>query len=162
ILYTFGDGYVTPLVVERRSEAYRGDLVGDEAIRPPTQVADADDLLASETGPTGGRRAVAPAADAGLPRDLSPELLTHLHIDREHHGCLGACRTLDDLCAAPVPSAVRDRVWDAIMDPDLDRILEEPEFVVGNIEDLRRYVEGELVGFLLRLDPEQEAVVGRG
>jgi superfamily I DNA/RNA helicase len=70
-----------------------------------------------------------------------------------------ACQTEDDLLAAPVPSWIVDRVVDAVYEPDLDRVLAEPEFLTGDVSDLLRFVQGELLGFLLKLDPEQERYV---
>ena len=42
----------------------------------------------------------------------------------------------------------------------IDLRADEPELVApGGIDDLLRYAQGELVGFLLRLNPEQEKYV---
>src|SRR6266581_715784 len=41
----------------------------------------------------------------------------------------------------------------------LAQILQQPDYLLDDLDDLLRYKEGELLGFLLRLSPEQERFV---
>ena len=50
-------------------------------------------------------------------------------------------------------------MFDVAAEPDFDRVLEQPSFNTGDVSDLLKYAEGELVGFLLHLDPDQERLV---
>jgi hypothetical protein len=41
----------------------------------------------------------------------------------------------------------------------LTQVLQQPDYLLDDVDDLLRYKEGELLGFLLRLSPEQERFV---
>src|SRR5260370_5467473 len=41
----------------------------------------------------------------------------------------------------------------------LAQVLQQPDYLLDDLDDLLRYKEGELLGFLLRLSPEQERLV---
>ncbi len=41
-------------------------------------------------------------------------------------------------------------------------MLQQPDFLLNDVGDLLRYKEGELLGFLLKLSPEQEKYVTWG
>ncbi len=101
----------------------------------------------------------AEAEDEDLPLEMDEELLVRLRVPRKHRAALLACRTLEDLLVADVPEPVRNRVFDAVYSPDYDRVLQQPDYVTGDVSDLLRFKEGELLGFLLKLDREQERYV---
>ena len=168
VLYTYGDGWVTLLGVDNRRDVYDGldNLVAEPPDVSVTGVPGLEDVLATPTDGPRGADAHPTAATSDLPEDLLPvtidaDLLRRLRIPDACVSALIACRTLNDLSAAHVPEEVRSRVFDVIMSPDLNRILLEPDLVTGDPDDLLRYVEGELLGFLLRLSPEQERHVTR-
>ncbi len=94
-----------------------------------------------------------------LPRPLSTELLTRWHVPDEHHAALLDCQTEDDLLAATdsgVPADVVDRVMDGLFPPAAAQLAAQPDLVLFDPEDLARYAEGTLAGFLLWLDERQE------
>ena len=164
VLYTYGDGWVTLLGVDDRKDIYRGDrLLAEEPEVAVGGLPDAGDLLKTSPGRTGRNgwseaTAVAPE-DEDLPFEMDVGLLWRLRVPRRHRAALLGCRTLDDLLVADVPEPVRNRVFDAVYSPDYDRVLQQPDLVTGDVSDLLRFKEGELLGFLLRLDPEQERYV---
>lgn len=94
-----------------------------------------------------------------LPVELTEELLDRLLIPKICFPTLLACRTFDDLLEAAVPGAVRDRLFDCITAPNFDQVLNQPSFVTGSPDELLRFKEGDLLGFLLKLNPEQERFV---
>lgn len=96
--------------------------------------------------------------EAALPRQLTVELLTRWRVDPRYFEALVACRTEDDLLAANefVPDAELDRVMKGLYSPGAAEIAVEPDQMLFDPEDLARYAEGTLVGFLLRLDDQQE------
>ncbi len=169
IIYTYGStngsGWVTLLAVEERKDVYRGaqfvaqapaapvDQLGqvDEALlEPPSTPAYAQPLhrqLPHDTPVEGNEN---------LPRRMDDELLKRLRVPEIHFAALRACRTVDDLCRANVPDPIRDRLFDVLTMPDFDQVAQQPDFVTGDVSDLRRFVDGELLGFLLKLNPEQE------
>ncbi|MCU1449127.1 MAG: UvrD/REP helicase, partial [Acidimicrobiales bacterium] len=128
VLYTFGEGYVTPLTVDDRKDVYReGELVIGELVAPAYGVRGANELLETEAEATvrdwtDTRRPPA----APLPRLLDPQFLTQMRVDENLHAALRECRSVDDLCSALIPEDVRNRIFDAVMDPNIERILEQP------------------------------------
>ena len=52
-----------------------------------------------------------------------------------------------------------EQLLDYIFPPSLAQVMQQPVFLVEDLDDLIRYKEGELIGFLLKLSPEQERFV---
>ena len=102
----------------------------------------------------------APPAEAPLPRALTPELLTRWGIDPTHHVALAGCGTEDELLALSdhVPDDTLSRVLEGLWQPDAAELAAQPDLMLFDPEDLARYAEGDLAGFLLRLDDRQEAL----
>lgn len=97
-----------------------------------------------------------------LPRKLTPSLLTKWRIDPEYHGPLMRCLYVDDLFTIPenkVPPEVLGRVVDGLYPATVEQLAAQPDQVLFEPEDLTRYVEGTLAGFLLKLDKQQEPLV---
>jgi len=95
-----------------------------------------------------------------LPRKLTPRLLTKWRVDESYHGVLSRCLYAEDLVNLPedeqVPDHVVMQVMDCLFATPVERIAGQPDYVLIDPQDLLRYAEGDLVGFLLRLDPQQE------
>ena len=94
-----------------------------------------------------------------LPVELTDTLLERLLIPKICFPALLNCRTFDDLLEADIDGAVRDRLFDCITAPNFDQVLNQPSFVTGSPDELLRFKEGNLLGFLLKLNPEQEKFV---
>ena len=161
IIYTYGDGWVALLGVDARKDVYK-DNNKDKLIDEGTGVdvsafANLENLLAPE-------KVLPPEfkpsqVETLLPVGLTEELLDRLLIPKICFPTLLACRTFDDLLEADVPGAVRDRLFDCITAPNFDQVLNQPSFVTGSPDELLRFKEGDLLGFLLKLNPEQERFV---
>lgn len=94
-----------------------------------------------------------------LPRKLTPSLLEKWRIDPQFHDALMRCLYADDLLMIPenkVPPDVLGRVMDSLYPAPVDRLAAQPDQVLFKPEDLLRYAEGSLAGFLLKLDKQQE------
>lgn len=94
-----------------------------------------------------------------LPRKLTPSLLEKWRIDPQYHDALMRCLYADDLLMVPenkVPPDVLGRVMDSLYPAPVDRLAAQPDQVLFKPEDLLRYAEGSLAGFLLKLDKQQE------
>mgnify|MGYP002780546635 CR=1 FL=1 len=158
IIYTYGDGWVALLGVDARKDVYKGDkLIAEETEVDVAAFANLENLLAPE-------KVLSPEpkpsqAETLLPVELTEELLDRLLIPKTCFPTLLACRTFDDLLEADVPGAVRDRLFDCITAPNFDQVLNQPSFVTGSPDELLRFKEGDLLGFLLKLNPEQERFV---
>lgn len=161
IIYTYGDGWVALLGVDARKDVYKDNnkdkLIDEGSGVDVSAVSNLENLLAPE-------KVLPPEpkpsqAEALLPVELTEELLDRLLIPKTCFPTLLACRTFDDLLEADVPGAVRDRLFDCITAPNFDQVLNQPSFVTGSPDELLRFKEGDLLGFLLKLNPEQERFV---
>ncbi|MBA2712201.1 MAG: UvrD-helicase domain-containing protein, partial [Rubrobacteraceae bacterium] len=160
VLYTYGDGWVTLLGVDDRKDIYKGDrLIAEEPGVPVSSIPDVDEIL--QPAPTYENVApdTAEQETEELPFVIDEDLLRQLRVPREHSAALLDCKTLDDLIKADVPEPVRGVIFDAATPPDYEHVLDQPDFLTGDVSDLLRFKEGELLGFLLKLDPEQEKYV---
>ncbi|WP_439566645.1 UvrD-helicase domain-containing protein [Gloeocapsopsis crepidinum] len=157
IIYTYGDGWVALLGVDARKDIYKGDkLIAETTEIDVTAFADLDELLTPEKAPA---IALQSSPAEILPVELTAELLERLLIPKACFAALLGCRTFDDLLLANIPDAVRNRLFDCITAPNFDRVLDQPSFVTGDADALLRFKEGDLLGFLLKLNPEQEKFV---
>jgi len=160
VVYTYGDGWVALLGVDDRKDVYRGErLVAEEPTVDISALNNLDDLLVPEPQPGGAAMGRKRDDAAALPILIDDDLLTRLRISEDYWAVLRACRTVDDLIAADIPDIVRDRIFDVAMDPDFDRVIDQPSLAVNSIDDLLRFKEGDLLAFLLKLSPEQERFV---
>jgi mRNA-degrading endonuclease RelE of RelBE toxin-antitoxin system len=156
VFYRFGDDWVSLLGVRRRQEGTYDGLPSVTAPDPlpPTDTDDDLDGLLESTEPKIFAFNATPAGKP-LPRPLTPGLLRDLGVPASIVPVLSRCVTEDDLLEAAVPPAMLAIVVDALFPPSLDRLEEQPDLVVPSTQHLVRYRDGDLLGFLLRLDEEQ-------
>ncbi|MBE9212886.1 AAA family ATPase [Plectonema cf. radiosum LEGE 06105] len=159
IIYTYGDGWVILLGVDARKDVYKGSkLVTETTELDVNCLPDVDGLLTVTPSHT-VTNPVVETASTELPVQLTDDLLKRLFVPEDFWQVLKGCRTLDDLTNAEIPDEVRDRVFDCVAQPNFDRVLNQPDFITGSTDDLLKFTEGELLGFLLKLNPEQEKYV---
>jgi len=60
------------------------------------------------------------------------------------------------LLAVGLPDHIVVRVIDILWPPDSDSLRNQPDFVLFKPGDLERYADGDLLGFLLKLDEQQQ------
>ena len=185
LLYTFGDTWIRLLAIRLRRDVYDNieqvEWEGPMAL-PPADAPDlADDdveteapaegfaipaagdyedetAVTSATAPTEAAESAvagAPGTVGALPHAITTGWLAGLRIPSEYHEVLAAC--IDDECLldAPVPAWVLDRIVDNLWERPLEEVIQQPDYVVQKPEDLERFAEGDLLGFLLKLDEEQ-------
>lgn len=152
-------------------------LADDAALAPDAAtlaqfpgVLDGDgDRLDAEPSRPSGVAPSSPAAAAGavhrapaggsLPRPITLELLRNLRVPARYHQRLLPLTTQDDLLACgDVPDEHLLRIDEALVARPLEEVLQQPDYHTS-VEDLQRYKDGDLLGFLLRLSPEQERFV---
>jgi superfamily I DNA/RNA helicase/mRNA-degrading endonuclease RelE of RelBE toxin-antitoxin system len=146
----------------RASDLESLEVLGE--VLDPTTPTTAADIPNWPTGrlarPASGSTA-APTPDSTLLRmEITEHALQRLRIPPAYHEDLIACQTEDELLSLPLPVDIFDRVCDWLHnEPTLADIAQEPNYVLKEPEDLERYADGDLLGFLLLLDPEQEQLV---
>lgn len=161
IVYTYGPDWVSLMGVDDRKDVYRGGvLVADPVDVDLSHVPEWEDLF----GPEAQRLDTSKGRQRSerLPRPITAEMLRRLRIPEIYHERLLHCSTDDDLTTVEIPDQFRDRVWDSVTAPDFDQVLQQPDYLTESWDDLLRYVEGDLLGFLLKLDPDQERLVEWG
>ncbi len=159
IIYTYGDGWVTLLGVDARKDVYKGSkLVAETPDIDISNLPNLETVLSPQLAP---QTPIFKQQDNTtlLPVKIDEDLLKSLRISPEYFLPLIACRTLDDLITVDVPEAIRNRLFDCITTPNFDRVLAQPSFLTGTTDDLLRFKQGNLLGFLLKLNPEQEKYV---
>ena len=98
-----------------------------------------------------------------LPEPITVELLNNLRVPQECHARLLRITTGEDLLDCPgVPDDYKLQLYDYLFERPLVQVLQQPDFLLADVNDLLRYKEGELLGFLLKLSPEQEKYVTWG
>ncbi|WP_069804144.1 3'-5' exonuclease [Thermogemmatispora onikobensis] len=175
IFYALKRPYIYVLALRRRDQAtYDGEL--DAAV--PAEELDLA-LVAAVEGAAEENRQAAPSAPAPaywerwlapqpaprrpLPEPITAELLTRLRVPPEFHARLLPLATEEELLDCPgVPDEYLLLIDQHMFERPLVSVLQQPDYLLSDVEDLLRYREGELVGFLLHLSPEQETFVLRG
>jgi mRNA-degrading endonuclease RelE of RelBE toxin-antitoxin system len=169
IIYTFGDKWVALLGVDARKDVYKGDkLLPETTDIDVSSLPDVEEVLTVK--PTYIPSFALPnvsSTETLLPVEITEDLLGRLRVPEEYWPNFTACRTLDELMAVNLPEtgcntpteSIIERIFDCIAEPNFDQVLKQPSFVTGSTDDLLRFTEGELLGFLLKLNPEQEKFV---
>jgi superfamily I DNA/RNA helicase/mRNA-degrading endonuclease RelE of RelBE toxin-antitoxin system len=127
--------------------------------------------ISTDRGPT--QRGVEPARgfrhhEAGtvappstpLPREITDVLLAEAGVPESSHKALRACRTEEQLLDCGAEGS--ELVLEVLFPKAVDEVQQEPDLIVEEVEDLQRHSDGDLLGFLLRLDEEQQAAACRG
>jgi len=167
IFYTFEQPYISILALRRRDDdtydedldvEFLGGLEGDFA----TSMAD---RATAKLAQPDWEKWLAPKATEKqrLPEPITTELLEKLHIPKECYARLLPIQTGDDLLDCPgVPDEYLLQINDYMFERPLVQVLQQPDYLLADVNDLLRYKEGELLGFLLKLSPEQERYVTWG
>lgn len=170
LFYSYGDAWVKLLGIRKREEKTYRTVMQPEA---PSAPVGADPELPPESPEPPpvlehreeeleelGHEEVAQeqANDEALPRELDVAWLRQLQVPAQHIPALAGCTTADALLDSGVPQGVLQRVLDNLFPKAIEDTLDEPDLVVQETSQLEAWAEGDLVTFLLRMDPEQEAL----
>lgn len=95
-----------------------------------------------------------------LPMEITANVLARLKVPAIYHDSLLGCETEDDLLNLDLPQDIFESIYNWLYNqPSLYDIAQEPNYRLDQPEDLERYAAGDLLGFLLLLDPEQKQLV---
>ena len=154
IFYRFGEDWISLLGLRRRREdTYAGLPAESSDVLPPDDDDDLDALIARSEPRTFSFEPV--VQENPLPEPITQELLRELGVPVATVPVLLRCSTEEELLEAAVPSEVLGRVVDRLFPPSIEHLDQQPDLVVPSTADLVRYKEGDLLGFLLRLDEDQ-------
>lgn len=156
IFYTFRDPYISLLkLVRRDDDTYDDDLEAEflGGFDPDIELPFAGEIQPNWFAPPTQEK-------KNLSQPITEELLVNLRVPKEHHARLLSIQAEDELLdCTDVPQEHLAQILDYIFPPTLAQVLQQPDYIVDELDALIRYKEGELLGFLLRLSPEQERFV---
>uniref|UniRef100_B8HYW2 DNA 3'-5' helicase n=1 Tax=Cyanothece sp. (strain PCC 7425 / ATCC 29141) TaxID=395961 RepID=B8HYW2_CYAP4 len=159
IFYTFDNTYVSLLALRRRDDdTYDEDLDAeflgglDPTLETQTHQPNWDKLFGQPQ-----------AQETPLPEPITIELLTNLRIPEVCHARLLRVESREKLFDCPgIPDQVILKLDEYLFERPLVEVLQQPDFLTGNLDNLLKFKEGDLLGFLLKLNPEQERFVTWG
>ncbi len=164
VMYVFDDTHVSVLDIRPREDdhaTYSGLPAPEhQGAGPDADLPEAPDAKAKPASVPPPFLEVPASESTALPRPITEELLAALRVPEAFWAALTACDSEEALldCDA-VPEQHRLAVVDGLVGRPVEELLAQPDLLVPAADDLLRYREGELLGFLLRLDPEQEKFV---
>jgi mRNA-degrading endonuclease RelE of RelBE toxin-antitoxin system len=162
LIYAVGQKWVKLLCIDHRSKVYRDRGIENWAVQAGE--------IADETFPDSKRphfqpeqpepvQQPSPSSEGLCSIKIDQALLQACRIPESYWPILQAVRQEDDLLYVPVPEEFLNRVLNALFPKALDELIEQPEFELSDPDDLSRFFAGEISGFLLKLDPEQERLL---
>lgn len=159
LFYSFGGNWIRLLSIRPRKNAYLKDINYEkpDELGTDTDITDDEELAAGVDYNWLSNNNTSLPQD--LPKEITHKWLKQLGIPDEFHELLINCKTEDDLLLSNVPDYLIERVIDNLFPRPVQEILQQPDFIVFDTNDLVRYKEGDLFGFLLRLDSDQERLV---
>ncbi len=158
IFYTFEHPYISLLALRKRD-----DDTYDDTIEPEFLGGLDPDLspVVSSQQPDWEKIFAPPEAEATpLPEPITSDLLNRLRIPEVCHPRLMQLSNREALFDCPgIPDDIIVTLDDYLFGRSLTEILQQPDFVAYDTSDLLRFKEGSLLGFLLKLNSEQEKFV---
>ncbi len=161
IRYTVKKSCIGLLDVKRRSEHNYDEQVDDDDFDDIEfdDDLDADDEANKVSSQPDWERLLAPKVPEKrpLPESITQDLLANLCIPSECHARLLRITTEDDLLNCPgVPDEILLKIDEYMFERPLVQVVQQPDYILNDPDDLIRFKEGELLTFLLKLSPEQE------
>ena len=158
IFYTFEFPYVSLLALRQRD-----DDTYDEDIDPEFLGGLDPDLtgIAQPQQPD-WEKIFAPQEDpkTPLPEPITADLLKRLRIPEICHPRLLQIEDREALFDCPgIPDEIILKLDEYLFERPLVDVLQQPDLIAQSASDLLRFKEGDLLGFLLKLNPEQEKFV---
>lgn len=155
LFYTFKDGHVSLLALRRRDDkTYDEDIeaefleVYDPDVKVKTEQPDWEKIFSPQEERT------------PLPAEVTPELLERLRIPQICHKRLCNIECREDIFECPgIPDEYLLKLDEYLYERPLTEVMQQPDYVAQDVSDLFKYKEGSLLGFLLKLDPEQKKFV---
>lgn len=158
LIYAVSGMFVQLLAIRPRGIAYAKEW-GDSDDLKEFNVQDADYSLTSQPVYPESSFAYPVVKEQPLP-ELTAATLKNLGIAAQYQQAFLQCKTEDALLELQdVPREDLERLLEFLYPKSAVEILAQPDLLLSNPADLIRYAEGDLVGFLLKLDAEQEKVV---
>lgn len=158
IFYTFKHPYVSLLALRQRDDDTYDEDIDAEFLGG----LDPDLTGIAQPQQPDWERIFAPQEDPKipLPEPITKDLLNRLHIPPICHPRLMQLEDRDALFNCPgIPDDIILKLDEYLFERPLVEVLQQPDFIAQDPSDLLRFKAGDLLGFLLKLNPEQEKFV---
>ncbi|BCL80112.1 DNA helicase [Ktedonobacteria bacterium brp13] len=161
IFYTFNKQTVLIYKVAKRDESiYRAEDAPDNV--PSTDELNELELDMEDAATTASPRSdwehsYTKAPTASLPEPITIDMLKKLRVNEAYYPRL--LRITDEeglINCSGVDQETMSNIMDYLYSRPLIEVIEQPDLILNDVDDLLRYKEGELLNFLLKLSPEQE------
>jgi len=154
IFYTFNQHYVSIHKIDRRDNTtYKGlDSFEDapEADQLEDLTIEIEETSPAQDQPSHWEQTLAQPQSRSFPEPITADLLQKLQIPAIYHQKLLQVKDEDALFDTPeIDDDVRLQVHEYLFSPPLIEIMHQPDLVLNQIDDLRRYKDGERLVFLL-------------
>jgi superfamily I DNA/RNA helicase/mRNA-degrading endonuclease RelE of RelBE toxin-antitoxin system len=163
VFYTFQHPHISLLALRKRDDdTYDGSIDAEFLDSPDDGDLDPDlDFVATPHQPD-WEKIFSPqeTPKTPLPEPITVELLTRLHIPEVCHPRLMQLGDRDALYGCPgIPDEIILKLDEYLFERPLVEVQQQPDLLIADTNDLLRFKQGDLVGFLLKLNPEQEKFV---
>ncbi len=157
IFYNFNQQYISLFRLERRNETTYKDAIMTEDVPASDVLSDFDAPLSDAEPAQATKSYWEHTSNHPLPEPITIGLLNKLQIPEAYHARLLRITNQDDLLSCPgVNDETLLKIDQYMFEQPLLEVMQQPDLVLDEIDDLLRYKEGELLTFLLKLSPEQE------
>jgi len=158
LIYSVAGRVLQLLAIGPRGKIYeRFGIKGD--IPDAHVIERVESALEPQRTPTYIAPVVAATVSRLLPYHLTSDVLTQWLVPLEYHQRLIKCKSEDDLLTVEIPPEYVERVLDCLFPREAESIVQQPSLILHTPEDLLKYADGDLIGFLLRLDADQEKLI---
>ncbi|MBD2130450.1 UvrD-helicase domain-containing protein [Microcoleus sp. ZQ-A2] len=171
LLYSFGQGWVKLLSVRHRKEAYKGIQSAADTLSLPfppialepkaTQAVVLTPIKVHSNESSSVDGFAQKIVTTALPYELTESLLKQWQIPPQYWSNLLSVPNAESILELPLPHKLLNRILDNLFPRSIEEIAIQAEYILKEPEDLDRFVEGDLIDFLLKLDPEQEKLLKR-
>ncbi len=164
IFYTFNQQYVSIHKIDRRDETIYKELDTFDEVPDAHELdeltIEVEETLPPETQQSHWEQTFTQPSSRPLPEPITIDLLQKLHIPTSYHQSLLQITDEDAIFETPgIDDDVRLQLHEYLFSKSILEVMQQPDLVLNEVDDLLRYKSGELLIFLLNLSPEQEKYV---
>lgn len=165
LIYSFGQGWVNLLSIRKRDErTYKLEIQEFKPLTSPPEAALLTPQSASEEAirklkvecGTNDFPTNKVETTTTLPLELTESLLKQWQIPQKYWTNLLRVQNSEALLDLDIPHEFIIRILDILFPRAIEELEAQPQYLLQEPENLDRYFEGNLIDFLLKLDPKQE------
>lgn len=160
LFYVIGDSWLKILSIRKRDEqtySIENPKVVEDINKPTSQLEPIPAKGPDYKFPATEALPVIPeVSEKPLPRTFTKVLLKQWQIPQDYWEQILPITTEERLLNLELPEHYLNRILDNLFPKSLAEIEAQPSYLLQDVTDLDKFIEGEITDFLLKLDPEQE------